>query len=208
MEFTFDELDEELALETEKNEGGSFGVLDTGVYDVVINFASLSKTKKGNNTLALDITTADGHRTTLWSCFGTMDKFWASGAENKYGYSDFQAFRAVLGLKTLTPVPYSLKKDDGSLIKELTVVKELHGKKCVLAIQKELDIYNGEVSEKNIIKKTFNEKGQTLIEMKANEPASKRDGVASRLKDKHTTAYKAQGSAPAEEEPEEMSGLL
>jgi hypothetical protein len=183
-------FEEDLVESAETAQGGSFGVLDTGIYDVTINFASLDKTAGGNNTLALDITTSTGHRTTIWSSFGTIDKAWVSGKEN-FGYKDFQSFMAAVGAKSITPVPYALKKDDGTLIKQLSVVKELHEKKMKLAIQKEYDVYNGQVKEKNVIHSSYNAKGQTYLEAKSNEPADKINKVLERLKDKESKAYKA-----------------
>ena len=199
MEFIFEE---DLAEESEQSQGGSFGTLDTGVYAVTINFASLDKTANGNNTLSLDITTDTGHRTTLWGCFGTIDKAWASGKEN-FSYKDFQAFMGALGVKSITPTPYELKKEDGTLIKQLSVVKELHGVKCKLAIQKELDVYNGEVKERNLIHSSYNAKGQTYLEAKSGSPAEKITKVGERLSDKISKAYKLRdldASAPEEEE--------
>jgi hypothetical protein len=186
------------------SEGGSFGTLDTGIYGVTINFAALDKTSKGNNTLALDITTDDGHTTTIWSAFGTIDKTWASGSEN-FSYKDFMAFMGVLGVKSITPTPYALKKDDGTLIKNLSVVKELHGVKCKLAIQKELDIYNGEVKERNLIHSSYNAKGKNYLEAKSNSEAEKIVKVAERLNDKESKRYKQSltQASPAEEESTE-----
>ena len=204
IEFVFDD---ELVEEAEKESGGSFGVLPTGVYAVIINFASLDKTAKGNNTLSLDITTDTGHRTTLWGCFGTIDKAWASGKEN-FSYKDFQAFMGALGVKSITPTPYDLKKEDGTLIKQLSVVKELHGVKCRLAIQKELDVYNGEVKERNIIHSSYNAKGQTYLEAKAGTPAEKITKVGERLSDKISKAYKLRDLDAVEPEEEETSGSL
>ena len=203
--FTFEE---DAVEEAEQEQGGSFGVLPTGVYNVTINFASLSKTSNGNNTVSLDITTDTGHRTTLWSVGGTIDKLWASGKEN-FMYKDFQSFMAACGCKSITPTPFKLTKDDGTLIKELSVVKELHGVKCVLAIQKELDVYNGEVRESNTIHSSYNAKSQTYLEAKNSTPADKITKVAERLKDKETKRYKqAQVSGVAVEEEEVSSGSL
>jgi len=189
IEFNFDE---ELVEEAEAT-GGSFGTMNTGIYKVTVNHAALDKTSKGNNTIALDVTTEDGHRTTIWSAFGTIDKTWASGSEN-FGYKDFQAFMSACGAKTITPTPFTLKKDDGTVIKELSVVKELHGAKCTLAIQKELDIYNGQEKERNLIHSSYNAKGQTYLEAKSGSPAEKVDKVAARLKIKYLkhTKHKVQ----------------
>jgi hypothetical protein len=189
------------------SEGGSFGTLDTGIYGVTINFAALDKTSKGNNTLALDITTDDGHTTTIWSAFGTIDKTWASGSEN-FSYKDFMAFMGVLGVKSITPTPYALKKDDGTLIKNLSVVKELHGVKCKLAIQKELDIYNGEVKERNLIHSSYNAKGKNYLEAKSNSEAEKIVKVAERLNDKESKRYKQSLTQASYAEEESTESLL
>lgn len=205
IDFVFEE---ELVEEAEASQGGSFGVLATGVYKVTVNFASLDTTKSGNNTLSLDITTEDGHNTTIWSAFGTIDKTWASGKEN-FGYKDFQSFMVACGAKSITPVPYDLKKEDGTLIKKLSVVKELHGAKCTLAIQKELDVYNGETRERNLIHSCYNAKGQTYLEAKSGQPADKINKVAERLKDKESKAYKQlQSGGGAVEEDSFAGGLL
>lgn len=205
IEFNFEE---DAVVEAEAT-GGSFGTLDTGIYKVTINFGSLDKTSKGNNTLALDITTDSGHQTTIWSAFGTIDKTWSSGSEN-FNYAQFQAFMAAIGAKSITPTEYALKKEDGTLIKNLSVMKECHGKTLTLAIQKEFDIYNGEVKEKNVIHSCYNDKGQTYLEAKNGDEASKINKVGERLKDKESKAYKqraTQDEAPFEEE-EESESLL
>jgi len=205
LSFTFEE-DEIIEAEAT---GGSFGTLETAVYKgVTINFASLGKTAKGNNTVALDITTADGHQLTIWSAFSTIDKTWASGSEN-FGYKDWQAFMAVNGAKTITSVPWDLKKDDGTLIKDLSVIKELHGVKCSLAIQKRFTT-NGSGEEKldNIIHSSYDAKGRTYLEAKGNLPADKIEKVAKRLKDKITKEWKALGNSAPVVEEEEMTGLL
>ena len=197
-------FEDDIAVEAGQEQGGTWGTLETGVYGVTINFASLDKTSKGNNTLALSITTDSGHETTIYSAFGTIDKTWASGSEN-FSYKDFMAFMGVLGVKSITPTPYALKKDDGTLIKNLSVVKELHGVKCKLAIQKELDIYNGEVKERNLIHSSYNAKGQNYLEAKSNSEADKIVKVAERLNDKESKRYKQSltQASPAEEESTE-----
>lgn len=198
-------FEEDLVEEAEASQGGTFGVLDTGVYDVTINFASLDKTEKGNNTLTLDITTDTGHNTKLWRVFGTIDKTWASGKEN-YGYKDFQAFAFATGLKSITPVDFDLKKDNGELVKKLSVVKELHGAKCKLAIQKQFRSYNGKDIEENIIHSSYNTKGQTYLEFKNGQEAAKIKKVAERLTDKKDKSYQA--NTTVEEEPTSLGGLL
>jgi len=206
-ELTFS-FDEDLVEEAEAT-GGSFGTVETGIFKgVTINFASLGKTANGNNTVALDITTADGHDLTIWSAFMTIDKTWSSGSEN-FGYKDWQAFMVACGAKTITPTPFALKKDDGTLIKDLSVIKELHGVKCSLAIQKRFTTdKHGDEKIDNIIHSSYNAKGQTYLEAKGNQPAEKIEKVATRLKDKITKEWKALGNSAPVVEEEEMTGLL
>ena len=207
--FTF-EFEEDMVVEAETPKGGSFGTLESGIYNVTINHAALDKTSKGNNTISLGITTDTGHETTIYNAFGAIDKLWASGSEN-YAYKDFQSFMANAGAKSITPVPYALKKDDGTLIKNLSVVKELQGKQMTLAIQKELDVYNGEVKERNLIHSSYNAKGQTYLEAKSNAPAEKINKVAERLKDKESKRYKqaqVNGSDAPFEVEEDVDSIL
>ena len=210
IEFTFDE-------DIATTDNGS-GALDTDIYKgVTINFASLGKTGNGNNTISLDITTANGRNQTIWSAFGTIDKTWASGSEN-FNYKEFQAFMGVCGAKSITPVDYKLKKEDGTPVQKdgkdvvLSVVKELQGVKCSLAIQLVHDIYNGDESESNEIHSCYTASGQTYLEAKEESEAKKIDKVATRLADKYTKRWKqanAGGDVGVEAEEEiEVGGLL
>lgn len=206
-DFVF-ELDTEEALASESKGGGA---LDTGVYDVVITSASLSKTKGGNNVVDLSFKTGNGQTGLIYMAFCT-DKKWASGSEN-FGYGLWQQFVSVTGMKTGETAPFTPKKEDGSNLQKdgkdvvLTVFKEVHNLPMKLAIKKVLDIYNGDVKESNEIHSCYNKDGQTLSEMIANKPAEKIEKVASRLTDKETKAYKNRGNAqesyqaPQEEEP-------
>lgn len=203
MEFVF-EYDENLALEAEST-GGSFGTLDTGIYNIKSVVASLSKTKKGNNTVDLSIVTDTGHETIIYGAF-MIDKKWASGSDN-FGIDKWNQFVGVMGMKTGETAPYTLELSNGNK-KELTVFKEVHGKPMVLAIQKELSVYNGEVREKNVIHSSYNEEGKALSEMIAGKPAEKVEKVKERLKDKEDKSYKNRATTSAPQEEESTGSLL
>ena len=192
-DFVFN-LDTEVA-STAGNGGGSFGTMETGIYDVTINHAVLGKTKGGNNKLDLSITTADSHTTTLYQAF-IMDEKWVSGSEH-YGYRDWMAFAVVTGMTGCTVFKKPLLKDDGTPVLKngapvvLNAVKELEGKKLKLAIVKEFDVYNGEVTEGNEIFASFTEAG-----LNANEKTNSLESTAmgkldGRLSDKKSKRYKA-----------------
>ena len=183
-DFTFT-LDNDIAMKAE-NTGGSFGVLDTGIYSFTIKSASIDKTQNGNNTINLGIETDTGHETTIYGM--CIDPTWASGSEN-YDYPKWQSLASLCGMKTGERVPYKLELSNGQT-KELTVFKELMGKKLKAAIQKSLSYYKGEVKEKNIIHSFYSEDGKALSELSSNKPAVKIDKIASRLSDHHDKTYK------------------
>jgi len=193
MDFVFN-LDTEVA-STAGGSGGSFGTMETGVYDVTIVTATLGKTKSKNNCIDLSLVTADGHEKTIYQAF-ILDEKWATGSVN-HGYKDWMAFAVVMGLKGITTFNKPLVKEDGSPVMKngqpvvLNAVKELDGKKCKLAIVKELDFYKGEVTEDNIVFASFTEAG-----LNANEKINSLDPEAlgkldGRLSDKKTKRLKA-----------------
>lgn len=183
-------LNNDIALEAE-NTGGSFGVLDTGVYSITIKHAAMNKTKNGNNVVDISIQTEDGHETTIWGM--CIDPTWASGSEN-YDYKKWQSLAAVTGMKTGETAPYKLELSNGQ-VKDLVVFKELQGAKLKVALQKELSVYQGDVKEKNIFHSFYFEDGCTLSERMSKKTAERIDKVAARLTDKHDKSYKNQGNA-------------
>ena len=202
-EFVFD-LNQETALEAEKS-GGSYGVLETGIYDITIKHAAINTTKNGNNVVDISIETDTGHETTLWGL--CIDPTWASGAEN-YDYKKWQSLAAIAGMKSGERKPFKLELSNGT-VKELVVFTELHGKKIKVALQKELDVYNGEVKERNVFHSFYNEDGKTLSEIVSKKDATAIDKIASRLSDKITKRYKQANSggasAPVAEEANNTS---
>jgi len=217
-DFVF-ELDTDEALASE-NTGG--GALDTGIYDVVITSASLSKTKGGNNVVDLSFKTDKGETGLIYMAFCT-DKRWNPTAKNPQGSENFnyglwQQFVSVTGMKTGETAPYTPKDKDGKNIQKdgkdvvLTVFKEVHNLPMKLAIKKVYDAYNGEEKESNEIHSCYNKDGKALSEIIGNLPAEKIEKVAERLKDKKTQAYKNLGNASTEAyqapQEEESTGSL
>lgn len=193
-DFVF-ELDTDSA-KTAGHGGNSFGVLDTGIYDVTITTATLGKTKSGNNKVDLSIVTDENHETTIYQAF-VLDKKWASGKDN-FGYKDWQAFAVVSGMKSLTPYKKPLLKEDGSPVLKneaqviLNAIKELDGVKIKLAIRKELDIYNGGLSEKNTVFASYTSAGASASEKLNNDDsATELNKLDGRLNDRKTNRYKA-----------------
>lgn len=182
---------------------GGFGLLESGVYkDCTIVRGVHSKTKAGNNQIDLTVRTNTGHETTIWGAF-TMDDKWANGSDNKYGYASFLRFAKASGMKSVDTFQEALLDRDGKPVLKkgtttpvvFTSFKDLKDKKVDLGIQKVLDIYQGNVQETNEIYDTFACGSESS------------DKLATRIKDKHTKAYKefmADGGDVSEEESSDV----
>ena len=190
-EFIFS-VDAEAAAEVSTGTA-SFGVIDTGVYEGTIKFASLDKTKNGNNTVTIKFVTEDGFEATIWSL--CIDPTWKSGAKN-FDYAKFQQLAIACGMKNGAVEPYDILNKDGGVVKTVNVFTELTGKECTLAIQKELGYYKGEEQEKNKLHSTY-VNGDNKIEK-----------VADRIKDLETKEYKAYKAGGGITVEEDDSGSL
>lgn len=197
--FNFQEVQE-----VQEAVAGGFGLLETGVYkDCTVIRGVHSKTKAGNNMIDLTIKTNTGHEQTIYGAF-CMDAKWASGADNKYGYASFLRFAKACGMKSADTFQEPLLDREGKQVMKkgtttpvvFTSFKDLKDKKVDFGIQKVLDIYDGKVQESNEIYDTFACGSESS------------DKLATRIKDKHTKAYKefmadggdvADSSEPAEE---------
>jgi hypothetical protein len=115
-----------------------------------------------------------------------MDAKWANGADNKYGYASFLRFAKACGMKSADTFQEPLLDHEGKPVLKkdtkapvvFTSFKDLKDKKCDLGIQKVLDIYNDKIQETNEIYNTFACGSESS------------DKLATRIKDKHTKAYK------------------
>ena len=181
--------------------GGAFGTLDTGIYGVTINHASLDKDNFKNDVVNISITTDSGHETTIWG-LGIGEKN-ENGSEN-FDYKKWQSLAKLGGMKTGETAPFKITKEDGALIKEVVVFKELMGKKLKMAIQKVFWASKdfSKDGENNEIYAVYSEDGRNVAEMNANGSAENIEKVGARLKDKETKSYKAMiakgGSKPAQ----------
>jgi len=200
-EYVF-KLDEEAA-KTEASSGG-FGTLDTGIYKIKVNYVSLDKNNFGDNAVNVNLTTEDGHTTTVWG-LGVEPKT-GSGMEN-YDYPKWSQLQVLGEMKTGELVDYDIKKDDGTVLKTVKVFSELTGIDLVVAIQKvHYATKAGKVGDNNEFYQFFSAEGKTVSELKENQPVEKLNKIKTRLKDKETKSYKefmANGGTPAQEEDED-----
>lgn len=159
-------------------------VLDSGVYDVTINTAS--KTVASTGTIGIDWNfIVDGAQYPnivygMWVAKANGDKI--------FNMDIVQGLMGIIGAKKLTEVQKEIEVKDGA--KTVTAYKELDGVKCKVAVQKVLDVYNGEVREKNEIKAFFNTNGQTFAEQVTNKEPKQSVYYETKMVDKQTDEYK------------------
>ncbi len=199
MAFTFDA---EAAMASTGTGTAGKKVLDTGVYDITINHAA--KTVASTGTEGIDWNfTVDGaqYPNMVWG-------MWVQKANGDkiFNMDIVQGLMGIIGATGLTEAEVEIEVRDGK--KKVTAYKELSGVKCKVAIQKVLDVYNGEVSEKNEIKAFLSTDGKSYAEMTRGSEAKQLDYYSTKLQDKETTEYKKfNAEADTEEEPSRGSLL-
>ncbi len=187
------EFDETAAMAAGGGEAGK-KVLDTGVYSVTINTASKVIASTGTEGIDWNFT-VDGAKYPnivygMWVVKANGDKI--------FNMDIVQALMGIIGAKDLTEYSKEIPVKDGT--KRVTAYKEFDGIKCQIAVQKILDVYNGEVRKKNEIKAFFNEEGKTYAEAVRGGEAKQLAYYSTKLTDKETPAHKAfMLDEPAEE---------
>jgi hypothetical protein len=192
--------------EATKESTGTAGkkVLDSGVYNVVIN--TVSKTVARTGTIGVDINfTVEGAQYP-----NTVYGMWIMKPDGTklFSYNILQSLMGLVGAKALTEYDKTVDVKDGTKI--VTAFKELDNKPVKIAVQKILDWYNDDLSEKNEIKAFLDATtDQTFTEKLANKTA-KQIEYYQKLQDKETDKYK-KAMLDAEDEPttaEEATGSL
>ncbi len=194
-------FDETAATATSGGSGGK-KVLDTGVYDIVINTASQTIASTGTEGIDWNFT-VDGAQYPnivygMWTYKANGDKI--------FNADIVQGLMGVLGAKELTPYQKEIEVKGGT--KKVTVYRELDGAVCKVAVQKVLDVYNGEVTEKNEIKSFFNKDGQTYAEQVKKGEAKQMTYYSTKLTDKETPQYKAHSMETETEDDSSSESLL
>ena len=173
--------------EAAKTEGGSGGskVLDTGVYDVVIKTASKSIASTG--TVGIDWSLQVGNSKYPNMVYGTW-MFKKDGTPIAMNYNPLQGLMGLNGINGLAEFQKEIEIKGGT--KMVTAFKELEGLVAKVAIVKVLDVYNGEVTEKNEIRGWMDPKtDQTFTEKTAGKDA-KQIKYYSKMQDSETDKYK------------------
>ena len=175
---------DETAATTEGGSGGS-KILETGVYDVTL--VTVSETVASTGTTGMD-----------WNIMVPGSKYgnmvygmWtvkSDGNPIAFNMQKVQALMGLVGAKKLTTFQKSIEVQGGT--KMVTAYKEFDGVKVQVAVQKILDVYNGEVREKNEIAAFFGTDGKTYAEHAKGSPAKQKEYYTTKFQDKQTEAYK------------------
>ena len=166
---------------------GAGGGINTGVEVVKIEGAYLSQTTNGNNVMDLELITPAGAKTTIYGL--CLDEKWKSGKEN-YDYPKWQELAAVAGMKTGATVACK-RKDFNGVESDAVAFTELSGITVMMAIQVELDVYNGKEKKKRNLYRTFFQTGHSLAEKQAGSEPKQSVALATSMKDYETKDYKA-----------------
>jgi len=198
------DFNEETALTADAPQGGK-KVLDTGVYDVTILTASETIASTGTEGIDWSLQVEGSKYPNMIYGFWT----YKANGEKIFNADTLNGLMGILGVKTLTPFQKSIEVQGGT--KTVTAFKELDGKKCKVAISRVLDVYNGEVKEKNEIKAFFGTDGKSYAETVKGSEAKQVNWYADKMKDTETKAYKAykaDNDGEADSGSEEATGSL
>ena len=172
---------------TAAQETGNSGskVLDTGVYEVTVVTASKTVASTGTEGIDWSIHVEGSKYANMVYGMWTIN---SKGEPIKFNMAKLQSLMGIVGAKKLTEFTKEIEVQGGT--KKVTAFKELDGKKVTVAIKKILDVYNGEVKEKNEIEAFFTADGKTYSETVKGGPAKQIEWYKSSMKDKQTDEYK------------------
>lgn len=192
-----DNLKTDASIEDDKDILGGGGVLDTDLYDMVIEVAFLGTSKGGATSLSLHCKDANGRtfRNNLWITSGTAKgckNYYIDSKDNKRYLPGFNVANAVTLLslgkeiseltteeKTLNLYDFEQKKE---VPQQKDVIVDLTGAEITLGIMREIVdktqqndqgayVPTGETREQNEIDKVFRTSdGFTVAEIKAEAP--------------------------------------
>jgi hypothetical protein len=176
--FTF-EFNEDMAKAAGQGGGGA---LPSGVYDFTIE--TVEETVASTGTVGYNFNFLINGKNHM--VYG----FWVQKANGDkiFNADILMALMGLNGIKKLTTFQKEIETKNGK--KTITAVKEFEGVKGKVALQKVLDWYNGEETEKNEIKQFFDEEGRTFAEKASNAAPRQMEYFRDKLKDKLTDAYK------------------
>jgi len=201
MNFKFDET------EATATSGGNSGskVLDSGVYPVEILTVSECVAKTGTKGLDWSLQIGDFKYPNM--VYG----MWLQKANGDAITMNTSIVQNLMGLTGKSYTVYNKTVDTKDGNKVVKAVKEFDNFKGYVAVVKVLDVYNGEIREKNEIRAFLGADKKTYAESVKKSEAKQFDYYSNNLKDVETSSYKkfiadggsAEVEAPYEDDNEE-----
>jgi len=166
-------------------------VLDTGVYKVKIVTASSTVASTGAKGIDWCVQLPGKKYPNM------IYNMWVikANGDRIFNMDIVDSLMGLLKIKKLTIFDKTIDTKNGK--KVVKAFKELDGKECLVAIQKEFDFYGDKVKEKNNIKAFFGLDEKTYAENKGKKPAKQIKYYREKMNDNYTSSYKKQ---QAEEE--------
>ena len=148
-------------------QGGSNYVSGSGIYPITVLAPVVSVSKGGSASVDLFL----DHSGQQQICYGNLRVTNNDGSPNKIGAKIFNQLLIIAGVDEVAdPVSAELPIGPGGKMKEVDVLEDLADIECLMRIQMEYSIYNGDIQEKKIIKSFFRTDKATAEEI-VNEEA-------------------------------------
>jgi hypothetical protein len=143
-------------------QGGSNYVNGSGVYPITILAPVVSVSKGGSASVDLFLE----HSGQKQICYGNLRITNNDGSPNKIGAKIFNQLLIIAGLDSVAdPVSADLPIGKKDALKEVDILEDLCDVECLMRIQMEYSIYNGDIQEKKIIKSFFRSDKATAEEI-------------------------------------------
>lgn len=142
---------------------GSKYLYDNGIFDVVINFASLEVTKNGATQMNLNVT-YQGQDQVIYGPI-ILNK---EGDEVSVGMGLINKMSVIAGLSdgdelTIEEETHKVGKDNKE--QSFNVITDFSGMSCKIRLQREYDMYNNNVTRRIVIRNIFRDDNATAAEI-------------------------------------------
>lgn len=147
----------------QESTGGSKFISTSGVYDVVINFASVNVAASGAEQLAFNVTYNDNTQTFYGPYYKKKD-----GGDNPTGIRTYNALGIIAGMgegDSPTAVEEEHKVGANNEERTFTVIEEFSDLPVKMQVTFKYELYNGSIQERKEIRGFFREDGANADEI-------------------------------------------
>lgn len=166
-------------------QGGSAYCSASGIYPITILAPVASVGKKGAMSVDLYL----DHQGQKQICYGNLRTTNNDGSSNKIGAKIFNQLLIIADVDSVAnPVPEELPIGPKGSMKEVDILEDLCDIECLMRLQMEYNVFNGNIQEKKNIKSFFRTDKATAEEIVNGEEAG--PGYERELKYKDHVTYK------------------